>query len=61
VWAELSEEMTLSSDDWEQITDKKMEILIPLFGITKEEIGVTGKNRIRDLVLERVALLDVNK
>lgn len=61
VWAELSEEMTLSSDDWEQITDKKMEVLIPLFGITKEEIGVTGKNRIRDLVLERVALLDVNK
>jgi KEOPS complex subunit Cgi121 len=61
VWPELSERMTFSSEDWEQITDEKMEILILLFGITTEEIGVTGKNRIRDLVLERVALLDVNK
>jgi KEOPS complex subunit Cgi121 len=61
VWPELSKEMAFSSENWEQVTDEKMEVLIPLFGITNEEIGVTGKNRIIDLVLERVALLDVNK
>jgi KEOPS complex subunit Cgi121 len=61
VWPELSGEMTFSSDDWEPITDEKMEVLVPLFGITNKEVEVTGKNRIRDLVLERVALLDVNK
>lgn len=61
VWSELSKEMTISSEDWEQITDEKMNVLVPLFEITNEEIGVTGDNRIVDLVLERVALLDVNK
>lgn len=61
VWPELSKEMTISTDDWEQVTNEKMNVLIPIFGITKEEIRVTGDNRIVDLVLERVALLDVIK
>ena len=61
VWSELSQEMTCSSEDWEQMTDEKIKALVPLFGITKEEIDVTGRTRIKDLVLERVALLDVNK
>lgn len=61
VWSELSQEMALSSEDWEQMTDEKIKALADLFGITNEEFYVTGRTRIKDLVLERVALLDVNK
>jgi len=61
VWSDLLTVMTKSSDDWEKITDEKMSLLVSLFGITNDEIAVTGKDRIKDLVLERVALLDVNK
>lgn len=61
VWSELLTVMTKSSEDWGIMTDEKMNTLISLFGITNEEIAVTGKDRITDLVLERVALLDVNK
>ena len=32
-----------------------------LFGITREELAAAGKDRLRDSVLERVALLDVSK
>lgn len=61
VWTDLSGVMTPSDEDWEHMTDTKMDLLISLFGITNDEIAVTGKNRIQDLVLERVALLDVYK
>ena len=53
--------MTTSSEDWEQITDEKLNVLISLFSITDEELTVTGRNRVKDLVLERVALLGINK
>jgi KEOPS complex subunit Cgi121 len=61
VWPELLAGLTISSEDWEQIPDEKLNILVSLFGITNEELTVTGRNRIKDLVLERVALLDVYK
>jgi len=61
VWSELLTMMTISTEDWERITDDRFDILVPLFDITNAEIAVTGKDRIKDLVLERVALLDVNK
>lgn len=61
VWSDLLTLMIKSSENWEQITDEKMILLISVFGITSDEIAVTGKDRIKDLVLERVALLDVNK
>ncbi len=61
VWNELLPVMTISIEDWERITDEKMNILISLFGITNDEIEVTGGDRIQELVLERVALLEVNK
>ena len=38
---------------------KKRESLMNLFDITPEEVAVVGEERFRDLVLERVALLDV--
>ena len=53
--------MTVSTEDWERMTDEKMNVLTSLFGITNDEIAVTGRDRIKDLVLERVALLEVNK
>jgi KEOPS complex subunit Cgi121 len=39
----------------------KKEILMELFSITKEEIEAVGEQKIPELVLERVALLDISK
>lgn len=61
VWSDLLTVMAISDEDWEQISEEKMNLLVPWFGITNDEIAVTGKNRLRDLILERVALLDVYK
>ncbi|NYT21384.1 MAG: hypothetical protein GKC07_06260 [Methanomicrobiales archaeon] len=49
----------LCGDDWEGVTPDKMERLQELFGITDEELAVVGPSRITELVLERVALLEV--
>lgn len=35
--------------------------LLDFFGLTDEEVGAVGKDRLEYLILERVALLDVNK
>jgi len=35
--------------------------LLDFFGLTDEEVGAVGRDRLEGLVLERVALLDVNK
>ncbi len=51
--------MTFVDEDWEGIDPAKREHLADLFGITPEEIRVVGVERFRELVLERVALLDV--
>jgi KEOPS complex subunit Cgi121 len=48
-------------EDWESLSEEKRALLMELFGITIEEIGVVGISRIEDLVLERVALLEVNR
>ena len=46
-------------EDWEPFSEEKQSLLMELFGITVEEIGVIGISRLQDLVLERVALLEV--
>lgn len=46
-------------EDWETLSEEKQSLLMQLFGITVEEIGVVGITRLQDLVLERVALLEV--
>ena len=43
----------------ETIDPGKRARLADLFGITPEEVAVVGEDRFRDLVIERVALLDV--
>jgi KEOPS complex subunit Cgi121 len=45
--------------DWDSISPKKMTRLMDLFGITPAELEVAGRSRITDLILERVALLEV--
>ncbi|MDV2481078.1 hypothetical protein F8E02_03445 [Methanoculleus sp. Wushi-C6] len=51
--------VTFVEEDWEAIDPAKRERLAALFSITEREIAVVGEERFRDLVLERVALLDV--
>jgi KEOPS complex subunit Cgi121 len=46
-------------EDWETFSEEKQSLLMEIFGITDEEIGVVGIGRLQDLVLERVALLEV--
>lgn len=46
-------------DDWETISPEKVDVLINLFDITPQELDVTGISRLQELVLERVALLEV--
>ncbi len=41
--------------------ESKKEVLMEIFNITKEEIEIVGNERIPELVLERVVLLDVIK
>jgi len=48
-----------NGEDWELISEEKRCLLKELFGITNEELGVVGVSRLQDLVLERVALLEV--
>lgn len=55
----LSGLVTFVDEDWEGIGPARRERLADLFGITPEEVSVVGEERFRDLVLERVALLDV--
>jgi KEOPS complex subunit Cgi121 len=49
----------VDEDREEEIGPEKRERLADFFGITPEEVAVVGEDRFRDLVLERVALLDV--
>lgn len=61
-WNALLEHATPSDDDWENIPEQKALFLMDLFEITPEEVRAAGgTHMIRDLVLERVALLDVYK
>jgi KEOPS complex subunit Cgi121 len=45
--------------DWDVILPEKKARLMDLFGITPEELKVAGQSRITELILERVALLEV--
>ncbi len=51
--------MFVDGEHDETIDPGKRARLADLFGITPEEVAVVGEDRFRDLVIERVALLDV--
>lgn len=59
--AALEELVPMVEEDWEALSREKMATLADLFSITPSELEVAGPERIVDLVLERVALLDVMK
>ena len=61
VWETLSRQMKETYDDWEWIDDSKKLRLMSVFNITEEELAVTGVARLKELVMERVALLDAYK
>jgi KEOPS complex subunit Cgi121 len=61
VWEDLSHYMVFVDEKWEEITPEKEERLKVFFGITQEEIAVVGRSRVIELVLERIALLEVNR
>jgi KEOPS complex subunit Cgi121 len=55
----LLKEGEILGGDWDAISPEKMIRLMDLFGITPAELEVAGQSRIPDLILERVALLEV--
>ncbi len=59
--AALQELVDMVEEDWETLSSEKSVRLADLFGITLQELEVAGPDRIPELVLERVALLDVLK
>ena len=61
VWEILSRQMEEISEDWEGIDDSKRSRLMSAFNVTAEELAVTGVARLKELVMERVALLDAYK
>jgi KEOPS complex subunit Cgi121 len=56
---DLSGIMEFVDEDWETLPGEKQVRLAEAFGITPGELAATGPGRLRDLVLERVALLEV--
>jgi KEOPS complex subunit Cgi121 len=58
-YAEVLPLVTLSREDWDTISPEKAESLAENFGITPSEIEAAGLDRLVELVLERVALLEV--
>ncbi len=57
-WEELEAVMEFTEDPG-TISGEKKKRLMEAFGITREELAAAGTDRITDLVLERVALLEV--
>jgi KEOPS complex subunit Cgi121 len=53
--------VTFTKNDSDLNNGKKSYRLASLFGISNDEIEAVGPDQLSDLVLERVALLDVNK
>ena len=61
VWKDLSHHMHFVEEKCNDMTPDKEARLVSLFSITQEELEVVGRYRIKDLILERIALLYVNR
>jgi KEOPS complex subunit Cgi121 len=59
VWEDLSDNMDFVTENWNEISPDKEERLKSLFCISDEELALVGRERILDLILERLALLEV--
>ncbi|MCX6689370.1 MAG: KEOPS complex subunit Cgi121 [Methanoregula sp.] len=60
-WDDLAGHLTFVAGIDESMTEKKTAQLMNLYGITPEECAAAGPGRITELVLERVAFLEVSK
>ena len=61
IWDLLSDCFRYRDDPGDEISPEKAVRLRELFSISSDELAATGEDRIRDLVLERLALLNVSK
>jgi KEOPS complex subunit Cgi121 len=61
IWKDLSHHMHFVTERWDEMTPDKEARLMILFSITQEELDVVGRDRMKDLILERIALLHVNR
>jgi KEOPS complex subunit Cgi121 len=61
IWQDLSPHMHFVTEAWDEITSDKEARLMDLFNISQEELDVVGRDRMKDLILERIALLHVNR
>ncbi len=59
-WKKLSGIMTFIQEE-EEVPEERIPLLKELYGITDEELGVAGRDRIDELVIERTALLEILK
>jgi KEOPS complex subunit Cgi121 len=59
VWDALEPFLTITDQEWDLIDNQKRMYLMKLFGVTQEEIATFSEDRITELVLERIALLEV--
>ena len=58
-WKVLSHYMRFVPETWNECSPQKVARLISLFGITKDELETVGHSHLKDLILERIALLEV--
>ncbi|ABS56973.1 conserved hypothetical protein [Methanoregula boonei 6A8] len=61
IWDLLSNQLQFRAGPSEDLSPERKNQLMILFAISPAECAAAGENRLRDLVLERVALLDVSK
>lgn len=59
VWEALAPLVRFVNEDWDSLTPERQAKLKVLFLIPDEELAAAGESRFADLVLERVALLEV--
>ena len=51
--------MRFVPETWDEWPLQKVARLISLFGITQDELETVGQSHLKDLILERIALLEV--
>ncbi|HOJ96781.1 MAG TPA: KEOPS complex subunit Cgi121 [Methanospirillum sp.] len=51
----------VSDEDWNEVSEEKKKRLMQFYGITPDELEVTGQERLTDLICERCALLAINR
>jgi KEOPS complex subunit Cgi121 len=61
VWKDLSYHMHFVPEIWDEMTPDKEDRLMALFNITQAELNTVGRDRIKDLLFERIALLHINR